>query len=394
MRVVYITAHFPFGKEESFLLWEIVALRKKRVKILVVPRSPKLNRSFETIKKPLVSFEILFRFVKNIISHPTKFVNALYFILKSRSIKIFFKNLIVLPKGIWLSEIIKSWDADHIHAHWASTTSTMAAIASIFSGIPWSFTAHRWDIKENNLLKEKLKLSTFLRVIDKMGEKEVKEIIGTSDLDNKIFIIHMGVKLSNIKEKKFPKTFTIMCPANLVIIKGHRYLIEACNLLRERRLQFKCKLAGEGPLRRELEELVERLSLTKEIEFVGHVPHQTLLHFYSKGDISIVVLPSIETDDGRKEGIPVSLMEAMAYGIPVISTYSGGIPELVQGAGLLVYPKDSVSLANAIEQFIESPQLLRELSKRGRKRVEKDFDIDKIAGKLLDLFSSVENCFS
>mgnify|MGYP000862979628 FL=1 len=98
-------------------------------------------------------------------------------------------------------------------------------------------------------------------------------------------------------------------------------------------------------------------------------------------------MPSIENKDGEKEGIPVALMEAMAAGVPVISTTTGGIPELLDnGAGILVPPEDSEALANAIERLLKYPELRRELGIKGREKVEKEFAIDSVVRKMIEMF--------
>jgi len=100
--------------------------------------------------------------------------------------------------------------------------------------------------------------------------------------------------------------------------------------------------------------------------------------------VDAVVLPSITTDDNEREGIPVALMEAMAYGIPVVSTRTAGIPELIsEGAGLLVGEKEAQELAGAIEKLITDEELAAEIGKRGRERVEEEFHLQKNARLLL-----------
>jgi colanic acid/amylovoran biosynthesis glycosyltransferase len=245
----------------------------------------------------------------------------------------------------------------------------MALIASEVSGIPWSFTARRWDILEDNLLSLKMVHASFARIISQSGLETIKEL-GIEVPDDRIPILHVGVHLptrfqapkDQQEEVNVP---IILCPAGLRPIKGHKYLIEAFAILRGRSVESKLWLAGQGELRQELQEQVETLGLLDKVAFLGQLPHIKLLDLYSQGKIAMVVLPSLH------EGIPVSLIEAMAYGVPVISTVAGGTPELLErGAGLLVPPEDPLALADAIERLVRDPELRKQLGETGRRRGE------------------------
>lgn len=141
----------------------------------------------------------------------------------------------------------------------------------------------------------------------------------------------------------------------------------------------------------EIKSLVDLLGLTHVVNFLGYIPYEKLLQMYENGEVNLVVLPSIITPNGEREGIPVALMEAMAYGIPVISTNSGGIPELLKdGAGLIVSPASSEELAEAIIQLINSEDLRADLARRGRDRVATNFNLYKNIKILLKMMSNAQ----
>lgn len=396
-KLVYITAKIPFDIGEEFILTEILALKKLGADILIIPRD-KSNRIFHkkaklllnnTLSIPWFDFKIVRELLKYIFMNPiflVKITNNIAF--KAKNVKIALKNLIILPKGLYLSIILKHQSISHIHAHWASTTSTMAYIISEATGVPWSFTAHRWDISENNLLKEKCKTASFVRAISEIGRQEMIDIVKDVSLKKKIMVLHMGVDVPDKKDSlEKSAIFTFLCPANLLPVKGHRYLFEACRILSDKGLKFKCVIAGDGPLDDELKKIVQKLNLNNYIEFLGKLPHERLLNLYEKGIINAVILSSIITADGEKEGIPVSLMEAMSYGIPVIATNIGGIPELINnGNGIMVKEKDPEAIANAIDKLMNSTTY-NFISSQGRKKIERDFNVNHISNKLLDLFS-------
>lgn len=398
MRIAYITAKLPFGTQETFILTEILALKQLGLDIIVIPRDKgkhifhKQAESLikDTINIPWFNRAIVLNLLLFIIMRPHLFFKLLYLTVFKVSPKIGLKNLIIFPKSIYLSKIFTEKSISHIHAHWASTTATMAYIISMLTDIPWSFTAHRWDIKENNLISKKCKTSTFVRVISKKGKKDLIQYLDNDSLCKKIYTIHMGVIIPvlNTTISNRPDYFTFICPANLLPVKGHKYLFEACRILSEKNIKFKCLIAGDGPLEKELRDLVMTLGLKEFVEFLGRLPHNELLNLYSAGKIDTLVLPSIITSDGEKEGVPVALMEAMSYGIPVISTDTGGIAELIDNnCGILVEEKNPRAIAVALEKLIKNPSLRETLGKKGKEKIHGHFNASNISQELIKLFS-------
>jgi glycosyltransferase involved in cell wall biosynthesis len=178
---------------------------------------------------------------------------------------------------------------------------------------------------------------------------------------------------------------TVLCAASFIARKGHTYLIQAVARLIEQGTKVRLLLAGDGELRSALEDQVARSNLSQWVAILGYVPHEKLLELYVREDIGAFVLPSLGLDG---EGIPVSLMEAMAFGVPVISTETGGIPELLGGgAGIIVPPADPAALAAAIARLAADPDLRRRLGERGRERVEEAFSVQAVARCLAGWFA-------
>jgi glycosyltransferase involved in cell wall biosynthesis len=399
MRIAYITSQTPYGKGETFINDEMLAIKDK-VNLFIFPRNPEKeifhkeakNLVDNTIWLPLINLKMFFNLLLFLIIKPRVWKVIINIFKYSRNPFILIKNLIVLPKGVYISKIIGKMKIDHIHAHWGSTTSTMAYIVSQLTSIPWSFTLHRWDISENNMLKEKARTAKFVRVISNDGYNEVLRIIG-NEYKNKFFVLHVGVNIPNFtneSKKRDRKNFIIVTPANLVEKKGHKYLIKAIEILRKKGYNnVKCYFFGDGLLREELEKIVNKMNLGDVIVFKRAIPHDKLLELYSNMKIDCVVLPSIVTEDGEKEGIPVSLIEAMAYKIPVISTNTGGIPELLDNdAGIIVEQKNPYKLAEAIETLIKDERLRRKLVESGYKKVIEEFSLTNIVTKLLELMEN------
>lgn len=399
-KIVYITAQTPFGKGETFILNEMVMLKKLGIDLIIVPRNPpkevfhKNAKSLvnDTLWIPLIDFKIVANLSVFFFTNPIFIFRIVVdIIFNSRDLKMVLKNLAVLPKALYLAKILKVKDISHIHVHWGSTTSTIAYIISEITGIPWSITLHRWDIKENNLLKVKVKSAKFIRCISNHGMAELIEIVG-KDFKYKIKVIHMGVDCDVVVQTPLREKdkFIIVTPANLFPVKGHNYLIDACSILvlTHGMRNFRCYFYGDGPLRKELEKYIEKKHLKDFIKIPGHIAHEKLLKMYAEREIDIVILPSINTDDGEHEGIPVSLMEAMNFGIPVISTNTGGILELIgDGSGIMIEEQDDEAIARFIRKLIIDKYYRNALGEKGKIKVKKDYNLKTNIEGLLRLFT-------
>ncbi len=402
MNLLYIAAQIPWGKGEAFVLEEMIEVKKQGISLLTIPRNPPkeiFHKRAESIINnaiwlPLINIEMIIVFFRTLFLQKKlwsliKLLTRYYY-----NPKVFFKNLSVLPKGTYIASIITKFNIDHIHAHWGSTTSTIAWVASELTGIPWSATLHRWDINETNLLRDKLKSAKFFRCISKNGKEKLLNIVG-AEFEAKTTVIHMGVTIP-FEKREIPTTnkdcFQIVTPANLLPVKGHQYLIEACSELVQSGISnFNCFFFGEGFMEHKLREMIEEKRMENHIKIFKMVPNEDLIKMYRKGQVSLVILPSINTNDKQHEGIPVALMEAMAYSIPVISTNTGSIVELLDlGAGILVEEKNSIMLAENIRKLIQNESIRKEIGKKGYDKVSKGFNIKNNTKILINLFKSCQ----
>ena len=181
-------------------------------------------------------------------------------------------------------------------------------------------------------------------------------------------------------------TFTILASGRLVEKKGFKYLIDACKLLAER-IDFKCVIAGSGELDKALNLQIKALSLQDRVVVTGKpLLQEEIAEFMHGGDC--YCLPCVWASDNDVDGLPQMLMEAMACGLPVISTRLVGIPDLVvdHDTGLLIEPSNIGAIAAAIVEMSESFALRREFSSRGRKLVESKFNLDTCLEPLIHEF--------
>ena len=202
----------------------------------------------------------------------------------------------------------------------------MAMIASELAGIPWSCTA-RADIRREQPASTEDRSGNFRAI--HIRERLTDGCIARAPLlDGKTAVIHVGVAIPDEAPCPTPAedSRVLLCPANLYPVKGHEHLIRAMAILRDRGVECVLQIAGKGGIRPELERLVSDLRLGGIVQFLGQLSHDDILLSYGRRRIGMVILPSVDLGNNLHEGIPVCLMEAMAYRIPVVSTTTVGFP--------------------------------------------------------------------
>jgi colanic acid/amylovoran biosynthesis glycosyltransferase len=392
-KIAYIVSRFP-TVSETFILYEIIELQKFGVEIDIFPlihqQESVIHAEVELLTPQVhyISFfslsairDHLFWFHKT----PTIYIQTLLgVILKNmRSIKFLSRALIVILLSAQFARRIEELGIEHIHAHSATHPTLMAYIIWRLTRIPYSFTAHSTDIYFNQtMLSEKIDHASFVATISEYNRNFLQNTYPNIPV-GKIKIIHCGIDPAKFQKKTkqgISNSFNIICVARLEKIKGHIYLIEACALLKAQNVDFNCYLVGDGELHSQVQEQINRLNLIHAVKILGFQPHEQVVDLLAQADI--LVLPSIS------EGIPVSAMEAMATGIPVIATSVTGVPELVEDGvtGLLVPSQNSRALFEALLKLCNSKKLRLLMGKAGREKVIKEFNLQNSAAALYNIF--------
>ncbi len=298
-----------------------------------------------------------------------------------------------LIQAAWLAKWCIDNNIGHIHAHYAYHSTSAARVISALTGISYSFTAHANDIfKSSWQMGEKIRDSLFcatctgynreylLNTYKDIKQEKVHRIY--HGIDTTLFL--RSEKPSTREQTDSLKTVTV---ARLREKKGIDYLIEALALLRSKGIPVIGKIIGSGPDESRLQQLAIRHGIEKYITFTGSLPHEDVKDALDKADL--FVLPSIIAPDGSRDGIPNVILEAMAMELPVVSTRVSAIPEAVSHGktGILVPPKDSKSLADAIEQLYLEPQKRSLMGQEGRNRVKTLFDLERNTQLLIHQFS-------
>ena len=403
LKVAYIMSRFP-KLTETFILYEMLVMRQQGIQVEVYPllrergeiMHPEAVQFVEVAHfQPFISFPIVRANLHFLWKKPFVYLKTLWDLLRSNwgSFNFFTGVIGIFPKTVLFAYQMRADNVQHVHAHFASHPAAAGFIIHRLVGIPYSFTAHGSDLhRDRHMLREKVAEAEFVAAISEYN----KELIISECRGNyleKVNVVHCGVDTEVFRARshetpyeKGENPFMILCVGTLHEVKGQAYLIEACRQLQERGFNFECHFVGDGPDKKSLTELVEQAVLSDKVRFDGSLTRAEIARLLLDADV--LTAPSVPTSDGRREGIPVVLMEAMGSGVPVIASNLSGIPELVndQLTGLLVPPRDATSLADALVSYLKDPDLRRRFGRAGREKVVGEFDLNQNAARLAQYF--------
>lgn len=285
------------------------------------------------------------------------------------------KSLWLVPSAVALGAELEAAGIQRLHAHWASYPATMGLIIRWVFGIPFSFTAHAYDIYlVPRLLAVKVRMADFVVTCAQVNARSLQAVAGPV-ASERVVVNYHGVDLTQF-HPRFRSHNTgppciVSCGA-LEMYKGHHLLLRACALLRE---PVRCIIIGDGPLRGFLEQLAKSLGIGEWVVLTGPLPQNEVVELYGKADLFVLASVVIERH-GKRDVIPNVLAEAMAMQIPVVSTDVSGISELITDgvSGRLVPPDNPGALAAVIEELLADEPQRRRLALGGYQKVVRDFD--------------------
>jgi colanic acid/amylovoran biosynthesis glycosyltransferase len=219
------------------------------------------------------------------------------------------------------------------------------------------------------------------------------ELIRLGCEEQKIVVHRMGIDTSRFlfspRRPRGDGKVRLLTVARLVEKKGVEYGVRAVAEVLKKYPQVEYEIAGDGPLMNDIKSLIEKLNISDRIKLLGWQRQEEIVEFMKEANI--LLAPSVCSKDGDWEGIPVVLMEALAQGLPVLSTQHSGIPELVQDgqSGFLVPERDVDALAEKLTYLIEHPEIWPEMGWSGRDYVERHYDINKLNDQLVRLYQRV-----
>ena len=296
-----------------------------------------------------------------------------------------------LYQAVYVGLRLQEAGISHVHAHFAGMAARTAFWIGKFFPITFSFTAHANDIFAPRKFEIGLdKLVGAARVVvteTDYAEKFLRERF--PECADRIHRVYNGLNLAEFRRATFSSDPpSIVAIGRVIVKKGFANLIRASALLVERGKSFRCEIVGEGPLENQLRAQIEQLRLQEFVQLPGPKPQHELRARLANA--SVFVLPSVPEPEGGMDNLPTVIMEAMATGLPVVSTRVGGIPEMVidNQTGFLVQPEDAVALAGAIEKVTNDRSLGQTLGRAGYEHAQKLFSIEKNVRELCALLSS------
>jgi colanic acid/amylovoran biosynthesis glycosyltransferase len=289
-------------------------------------------------------------------------------------------------EALMLARWMRAHHLDHLHVHFATAAANVGLVMKKMLPIGLSLTVHGPDEfydAPGQWLRQKFEAADFLVCIGRYARSQVMKLVSTRHWD-KIEISPLGVDPERYQPRPMTAAFTsrfqMLCVGRLTPAKGQRILIEACRQLTDAGRNVSLIFVGTGPDEADLKAASHAYGLDHRIMFTGALNQDEVQKRYAQADV--FVLPSFA------EGIPVVLMEAMACGVPCVTTQITGIPELIRDGqdGLLVMPSDVDELVNAITRLIDDPELRARLSRAGRERVSAHYNLSDNVARLGRIF--------
>ncbi|WP_165175055.1 glycosyltransferase family 4 protein [Desulfovibrio sp. ZJ369] len=355
-------------------------------------------RAFGSKAWPRFTLELL----RQLLTHPVR-LGRLFrrcMVRRWRSLETFGENLWAFSAGVYLGRLCREDGIDMIHAPWPRGTATAAWVAASIAGIPFSTSARGDNLEPADPdLGDKLRAALFVRANNAADQARI-EHFDQGQAKNKTYLVYNSLTLP---PPPSPDNETLLQrrPVRLLAVgrfdvtKGFDVLLKACAILRERGLDFTLTLAGGGgtamglgPLEAALLKLRKDLGLEERVRMPGLVSHNELPRMLQEHDI--FVAPCVVHASGRRDGIPNTVIEALAYGLPVVSTTVNALPEVVRDGrtGLTVPPNDPSALADAVIRLAEHPGEARVMGRNGHCLASEMFDHQTNNQRLAELFIS------
>ncbi|NOZ56835.1 MAG: colanic acid biosynthesis glycosyltransferase WcaL [Calditrichaeota bacterium] len=421
MKIAYVLDTFPVISQ-TFVVEELFGLRRRGFEVLpyalvhkqvdepIPPAYRELEREMVFVPSSPAPLALLGGHVRLVLRHPLRYVSTFFWAWRKRltrsplklaktawtlargrqadkrSREDVFWHFVLVPE---FANAMASQGVEHVHAHFADNSASFGLLCARLLGTSFSVTAHAFDIFTNPpLLPEKLARARFVTTCTTRGLEKLRAVASASGVQARLRLVYHGVDLEKFKPTAAePGGVPILLSVGrLVPKKGFDVLLRATAELVQRGHSFELRIVGDGPEREKLEALRKELGLERIVRFLGSLSPEEMPEVYRKAHA--FVLPSVIDARGDRDGIPNVAAEAMASGLPVVSTTVSAISDLVRDGveGFLVPEKDVPALAAALEKLLKEPELRRRMGLAGRRRVEDVFDREKCIDELASLF--------
>jgi colanic acid/amylovoran biosynthesis glycosyltransferase len=394
LKIAYFVNEYPKASH-SFIRREILALERQGFEILRVAlrgwgnELPDVEDRDECLRTRHVLrgglAALILPTIATLLRSPIKFMGAVRLAahMSRDSERPLPYHLIYIMEACRILEWVREFGAERIHVHFGDNSTEIVMLARALGGPPYSFTAHGPnEFLRNWGLDQKIHRSEFAVAISSYGRSQLYLRSEARDWP-KVKIIHCGLEKSffDVPAAPIPASGTIVCVGRLCAAKGQRLLLEVVGRLVASGIPVQLVLAGDGPMRKELEQRIVQLGLSAHVRITGWISGDKVRNEILAA--RALVLPSFA------EGLPVVLMEALALRRPVLTTYIAGIPELVRpGENGWLFPAGSLGeMEQALRECLSmSVAELQKMGDAGFERVTRRHSVDLEASKLAALF--------
>jgi len=398
LRVAYLVNQYPL-LSHSFIRREIRALEAQGLEVLRLSIRPPAGALLNPADREELGATRLVlgagasalagAALRALARRPLRSLSALRAALAAglRSDRGLLRHVFYFVEACLVREWTEAWGAHHLHAHFGTNSTMVALLCQRLGGPGYSFTVHgpeEFDDPEGLSLPAKIREARFVVAVSEFGRSQLyRSCGGDPPQREKVRVVRCGVDDALLDEKQapFPAGRRIVCIGRLCEDKAQWLLVEAAALLAGTHAPFEIAIVGEGPLRGELEARIARHGLGERVRLLGGLAEDEVKQQIRAS--RALVLPSFA------EGLPVVIMEALALGRPVLSTWVAGIPELVEPevTGWLVAPGSVSQLAEALAHVFEvGDEELAALGRRGAERVARRHDARREAELLAASF--------
>lgn len=387
LKVAYIVGCYPFINI-TFIYREIVAMRRQGVDVEIVSMlRPQEGYVLEEARaemdrvlyvQPLNRLMLLWANLFFLLTQPlTYWQTLLHFATRPhKTVVQRLKTIGHFAMGVLVAWQLRGKKLHHVHGHFADRATVVAHVCAKLLGIHHSFTAHAKDIyAENVFLNDKIKDATFMSTCTGFNRDYLTNL---TDQPDKVHLLYHGLDFSEFthlaRQPLDPPL--ILAIGKLNEKKGFPYLIEACAGLQQQGQRFQCWIIGEGPDRADLMGQIARHHLEDVVQLKGNMPFSQVLAALSQA--TLFALPCVVAANNDRDGIPNVILEAMAAGVPVISTPISAIPEAIHHneTGYLVESRHVQQLTDGLNYLLDSPAERERLAQAARRFVQKNFEVN------------------
>lgn len=402
MRVAYILRSFP-RLSQTFILNEILALEGLGAQLVIFamtnPREEIVQPEVAQVRAPVVYLDEIAADAPAELADAERYRSAHDYVEAHDELDQGYTTAsrfaclqMAAQLAVWLERQARGGaPVGHIHAHFAHDPTLIAQLAHMLTGTPYSFTAHARDLYQIPVaaLVSRVAGATAVATCSAMNMAYFRETLPAELLD-KVGLIYHGVDTGRFRpaERAAPNGVPqIVSIGRLVEKKGFGDLLAACARLKAAGQPFRCAIYGEGPLEGALTAQIASLGLAEEVTLPGACTQRELVPALQRADL--FALTPFVTEDGDRDGVPNVLVEAMACGLPVVSTAVAGVPELVRDGenGLLAPAHDVDAIAAALRRLLGDGELRARMGAAARQTVLDGFDLRSGARQMLALFA-------